>query len=81
MSDKWIEKDNSLVRHFEFENFIAAFAFLKEVAELAEKHKHHPEIYNVYNKVTLTLRTHDAGNTITEKDAALATAIDGLIQS
>ncbi len=81
MSENWIEKENSLVRNFEFENFIVAFSFLNEVAALAEKHKHHPEIYNVYNKVTLTLSTHDAGNTITEKDTALASAINELIQS
>ena len=81
MSEKWKEENDKLVRKFEFENFIAAFTFLNKVAELAEQHRHHPEIYNVYNKVTLTLSTHDAGNTITEKDRALASAIDSIVQS
>lgn len=81
MSNKWIEEKDKLVRKFEFENFIAAFTFLNKVAELAEQHRHHPEIYNVYNKVTLSLSTHDAGNTITEKDRALASAIDMIVQS
>ncbi len=74
----WQEQDNKLVRNLQFDNFIAAFAFLTQVAILAEKHNHHPEIYNVYNRVTLKLSTHDAGNVVTDKDRKLATAIDGL---
>jgi 4a-hydroxytetrahydrobiopterin dehydratase len=75
----WKEENNQLVREFEFSDFVAAFTFLNKVAELAEIHAHHPEIWNVYNKVRLSLTTHDAGNTITDKDHKLAKAIDALI--
>ena len=72
----WKEENDQMVQHFEFADFIEAFEFLKKVAELAEEHHHHPEIYNVYNKVTLKLSTHDAGDVVTEKDRKLAEAID-----
>ncbi|WP_027003793.1 4a-hydroxytetrahydrobiopterin dehydratase [Hugenholtzia roseola] len=75
----WQKENNRLVRHFEFADFTAAFAFMMRVAFLAEKHNHHPEWSNVYNRVTIALTTHDAGNTITEKDEALAAAIDALL--
>ena len=74
----WLAKDNKLTRTFEFKDFIEAFSFLSKVALLAEKFDHHPEIFNVYNKVVLSLQTHDAGNTITQKDYDLADAIDAL---
>ncbi len=74
----WHETDNKLIRHFQFANFMEAFAFMTHVALLAEKMDHHPFWTNVYNKVTIELTTHEAGNTITEKDRALATAIDGI---
>ena len=74
----WKEENNQLKRHFTFDNFIDAFAFLTKVAILAEKHNHHPHIENVYNQVTLSLNTHDAGNIVTEKDYSLAADIDKL---
>ena len=74
----WEEKDNKLVKDFKFNDFSEAFAFLTRVAILAEKHQHHPEIYNVYNKISLSLTTHDSGNTVTDKDINLANAIDEL---
>jgi len=74
----WKEKDNKLTRTFEFENFVEAFAFMTKVAFAAEAHQHHPNWSNVYNKVIIELTTHDAGNTITEKDRKLAKAIDKL---
>lgn len=74
----WKEQNNKLVRELQFDDFIAAFAFLTKVAILAEKHNHHPEIFNVYNKVKLSLSTHDAGDVVTEKDRKLAAAIDEL---
>ncbi len=74
----WLAKDNKLTKTFEFKDFIEAFSFLSKVALLAEKFDHHPEIFNVYNKVVLSLQTHDAGNTITQKDYDLADAIDAL---
>ena len=77
----WKEENNQLVKSFQFENFKEAFGFLQQVAFLAEEHAHHPEIYNVYNEVTLKLTTHDAGNTVTEKDEKLAEAIDKITNS
>lgn len=74
----WLAKDNKLTKTFEFKDFIEAFSFLSKVALLAEKYDHHPEIFNVYNIVVLSLQTHDAGNTITQKDYDLADAIDAL---
>ncbi len=74
----WKEENHQLEKKFLFKDFIEAFAFLSKVAILSEKHNHHAEIYNVYNKVKLTLSTHDAGNTVTQKDHDLANAIDEL---
>ena len=75
---KWREVDNALVAELQFKDFVNAFAFMTEVAELAEQHQHHPEWSNVYNRVTIRLTTHDAGNTITDKDRNLANAIDAV---
>ncbi len=75
----WVENENSLQRSFEFQDFVQAFTFLNGVAKLAEEHQHHPEIWNVYNKVRLRLSTHDAGNVVTEKDYALAEAVNKLL--
>lgn len=75
----WKEINNSLQQSFEFKNFIEAFAFMTKVAFLAEKMNHHPEWKNVYNKVDITLTTHDAGNTVTEKDQKLAEQINQLV--
>ncbi len=76
----WQEIDQQLKRTFEFSDFIAAFGFMAKVALVAEKMNHHPAWFNVYNRVEISLTTHDAGNTITEKDRALAKAIDLLYQ-
>jgi 4a-hydroxytetrahydrobiopterin dehydratase len=75
----WEEKENKLVKHFKFKDFKAALKFINQVGDLSEAQNHHPEIFNVYNKVSLSLTTHDAGNTITEKDLTLANSIDQLI--
>ncbi len=72
----WTEENNQLKASFEFKNFIEAFAFMTEVAFHAEKANHHPDWSNVYNKVHISLSTHDAGNVVTDKDRALASAID-----
>lgn len=74
----WKEENNQLKRSFQFNNFIEAFAFMTKVAFIAEKMNHHPNWSNSYNKVDVTLYTHDAGNTITEKDRKLATEMDKL---
>jgi len=70
----------SLYRQWEMPSFKAAMAFIQQVAELAELHDHHPEIWNVYRRVRLTLTTHDAGG-LTHKDVALASAISALANS
>lgn len=75
----WKEADNKLTRTFEFNNFVEAFGFMTQVAIIAEKMNHHPNWSNVYNKVTIELTTHDAGNTVTEKDRKLASSIDELV--
>jgi 4a-hydroxytetrahydrobiopterin dehydratase len=75
----WEEENDKLVREFTFKDFSEAFAFMTRVAILAEKMDHHPEWSNVYNKVTIMLSTHDAGNKVTEKDHQLAVAINNLI--
>lgn len=75
----WTEQNNELYRSFTFRDFSEAFAFMTRVAILAEKHDHHPNWSNVWNKVEIHLNTHDAGNTVTEKDRKLAAAIDKLL--
>jgi|TARA_B110000438_G_scaffold36042_1_gene35786 4a-hydroxytetrahydrobiopterin dehydratase len=75
----WEEKNNKLVKNFIFKDFISAFSFLSKVALISEKLDHHPEILNVYNKVTIKLSTHDIGNKVSKKDFDLAKAIDKLI--
>lgn len=75
----WKEEDNKLIREFEFKNFVEAFSFLTRVAIVAEKMNHHPEIYNVYGFVRISLSTHDAGDVVTDSDRQLAAAIDQLI--
>ncbi len=74
----WKEQDNKLTKDFEFKDFVQAFSFLTKVALVAEKANHHPEIFNVYNKVTISLSTHDAGDIVTQKDRDLAEKIDAL---
>jgi len=75
----WVETDNKLTRTIKFADFVEAFAFMTKVALLAEKLNHHPDWRNVYNTVEITLTTHDAGNTITEKDRKFASKIDALL--
>jgi 4a-hydroxytetrahydrobiopterin dehydratase len=66
---------DALARSFKFKNFRQAFAFMSEVALLAEKADHHPEWTNVYNRLDIVLTTHEAGG-ISERDIALATEIE-----
>ena len=74
-----LRADGSAIgREFTFKNFSEAWAFMSRVALLAEKHDHHPEWSNVYNRVAITLTTHDAGG-LSERDTKLARAIDKLL--
>ncbi len=75
----WKEEQHQLVQTFEFKDFSEAFAFMTRVALEAEKMNHHPFWINVWNRVEIRLSTHDAGNTITEKDRELAHKIDQLL--
>ncbi len=75
----WKEENNALYAEFKFSDFRKAFAFMTEVAFIAEGLNHHPEWSNVYNTVKIKLTTHDAGNTITEKDRLMASQIEKLI--
>jgi 4a-hydroxytetrahydrobiopterin dehydratase len=72
----WKEEDNKLKNSFSFKDFKQAMQFMNLVAEVAEEANHHPWWSNVYDKVEIELTTHDAGNTITEKDHNLAKQID-----
>ena len=67
----WSIEDGKLHREFSFPDFVTAFAFMAKVALLAERASHHPEWFNVYNKVVVDLTTHDAGG-ISRKDFDLA---------
>lgn len=73
----WAKADgrNAICRTFEFRDFNEAFAFMTRVALLAEKMDHHPEWFNVYRTVEVTLASHDAGG-VTERDINLATAMN-----
>ena len=77
---QWKEENNELVTQLKFEDFIEAFAFMTEVAIIAEKMNHHPTWSNTYNKVEIRLSPHDAGNTITDEDRKLAESITGAVK-
>jgi 4a-hydroxytetrahydrobiopterin dehydratase len=70
-TEGWSEIDGALERTFQFENFVAALAFVNRVGELAEVENHHPDIAIHYNRVTLRWWTHTAGG-ITDRDRDLA---------
>jgi len=75
---EWGEHHGAIQRTFSFANFVESMRFVDEVAKLAEAQQHHPDILIRYNKVTLTVNTHDAGG-ITSKDFSLAKAVDALV--
>ena len=77
--DGWEERDGRLHREVELADFSEAFAFMTRVALLAESRNHHPDWSNSWNKVEITLTTHDAGATVTDNDRDMAAAIDGLL--
>ena len=71
----WTEVNTKLHKEYKFADFIHAFGFMATAALAIEKMGHHPEWFNVYNRVTIDLTTHDAQG-ITSKDADLAKALD-----
>jgi 4a-hydroxytetrahydrobiopterin dehydratase len=77
--DGWTLTNNRLRREFVFRDFAEAFAFMTRVALIAERRDHHPNWSNSWNTVTIELTSHDAGNTVTDRDVKLATAINALV--
>ena len=74
----WFLKENLILREFLLDDFKQAFSFMTSVSSIAEKHDHHPNWKNVYNKVEIRLFTHEA-NGLTERDFKLAKEIDQII--
>ncbi|GAA5061931.1 4a-hydroxytetrahydrobiopterin dehydratase [Erythrobacter westpacificensis] len=77
--DGWeFDRDGDAMRKvFKFSDFSEAWGFMNRVALIAEKSDHHPEWFNVYNKVDITLTTHDAGG-LSQRDVKMAKAIEAL---
>ncbi len=75
--DGWTAANNreAIQNNFKFKNFNEAWAFMNRIALLAEKMNHHPEWFNIYNRVDITLTTHDAGG-VSERDIKMAKEID-----
>ena len=73
---EWSQSSEAMQRTFRFDDFRGSIAFVNRISDLAEDVQHHPDIMIRYNKVTLTLSTHDAGG-LTEKDFAFARTADG----
>jgi 4a-hydroxytetrahydrobiopterin dehydratase len=74
----WNERDGAMTRVFGFDGFVEAFAFMTRVALVAQRLDHHPDMSISWNQVTVRTTSHDAGNTITDRDRRLAAAIDGV---
>lgn len=74
----WSYNNKGIEKEFEFKNFTEAIAFIVQLSFIAENQNHHPEMFNVYNKVNIRLSTHDA-NGLTHKDFDLAKAINKLL--
>jgi len=77
---KMVDGRDAIAKQFQFKDFNAAFGFMTRVALVAEKMDHHPEWFNVYKTVEVTLSTHDAGG-VTERDIKLAEAMDRLARA
>ncbi len=75
----WSVVNGKLHRAFIFRNFVEAFGFMTKVALEANSMNHHPEFYNVWNKVVIELVTHDVGNAISDLDVTLARKIAALV--
>lgn len=79
--DGWKLKDDKIHREFSFGDFKTALSFIVRVGFDAEDQGHHPELFNVYNTVQISLATHDAGDKVTEKDINLAKAVDAIYKT
>lgn len=76
---QYVDGRDAISRCFQFDDFIKAFAFMTQIALKAEKMNHHPEWFNVYNRVEVTLTTHDSDG-VSKKDIELAKFMDGLVE-
>ena len=74
---KLLSNRDAISKQYQFNNFIDAFGYMTKIAIVAEKMNHHPEWFNVYNRVDILLTTHDAGG-LSQRDVNLATAIDAI---
>jgi 4a-hydroxytetrahydrobiopterin dehydratase len=75
----WVLSNNKLSKTFEFKTFEEAIDFMARASKVISELDHHPEWTNVYNRVMVSLCTHDAGNVVTQKDHDLASALDGIL--
>ena len=76
-NERWALSDNAIEKTFTFKSFIRAFGWMSQIAIWAEKLKHHPEWFNVYNRVEVKLTTHDVGG-LSELDFKLATKMESV---
>lgn len=76
----WTESAGQIQRTYQFDDFVAAIAFVSKVADYAEQAQHHPDILIRYNKVTISVSTHDVAG-ISHKDFDLADAVDGYVEA
>jgi 4a-hydroxytetrahydrobiopterin dehydratase len=77
----WTHRENKLSRQYVFDSFPAAIGCIVQMAFACEQVNHHPEIYQVYNRLNIDLTTHDAGCQVTQKDLDLARAIEAVAQN
>jgi len=77
----WSFSDDKIHRELSFKDFKTALSFIVRVGFDAEEQVHHPELFNVYNTVNISLSTHDAGDKVTDKDIKLAKAIDAIYKT
>ena len=77
----WNFEDDMILKEFTFSNFKEALSFILRVGIEAELLGHHPNLSNVYNRVNITLQTHDVGNKVTGKDVELAQRIERILSS
>ncbi|MDP6891581.1 MAG: 4a-hydroxytetrahydrobiopterin dehydratase [Verrucomicrobiota bacterium] len=77
----WTFAEDKIRREYRFKSFVEAIGFIAEMAFACEKANHHPELFNVYNRVLIDLTTHDDGNKITQKDVDLAQEIEKIAKN
>jgi 4a-hydroxytetrahydrobiopterin dehydratase len=74
----WTFENDTIYKQFKFKSFEEAVSFIVRISLHCVQQNHHPEIYNVYNQVKITLNTHDAGHKVTERDIKLAKTIESI---